>query len=75
MNQPILCDPNSNPLPVDYDPNTIEQCDECDCDCAACELTDTIAGFLCRECKARFMGAAHGLLTTCTRYAQRKAGL
>ena len=74
MNQPIFLDADNHPLPADYDPDAIEQCDDCGEDIAAHQLSDTIKGFLCPECYARFIGAARGLVEACQRYAQRKAG-
>ena len=74
MSAPIFLDADNHPLPADYNPDAIEQCDDCGCDIAARALTGTIAGFLCPACYARFIGAARGLVQACQRYVQRKAG-
>jgi ribosomal protein L37AE/L43A len=74
VTQPIFLDAANHPLPADYDPNAIEQCDDCGQDLPAHELTDTIAGWLCAGCNARFTGAARGLIESSARFAKLKAG-
>ena len=72
--QPAFLDADTHPLPADYDPNAIEKCDDCGGDFPAHELTDTIAGFLCAGCTARFQGAAQRLIQSAARFARLKAG-
>lgn len=67
-----MADADNRPLPAA--PNAIEQCEDCGGDFPARELTDTIAGFLCADCTARFQGAARGLVESCERFAKLKAG-
>jgi NMD protein affecting ribosome stability and mRNA decay len=75
VTEPIFIDSRNHPVPADYEPPTVAQCDDCGLEFEVADLTDTIAGVFCADCNARFVGAARGLIESCIRYAaQRKAG-
>lgn len=57
-----------------FDVRQIVPCEDCGEKHPFCELHDTIAGFLCDECEARFTGACAGLVRACVDYAKGEGG-